>query len=84
MKNLIVIECPTEILLNLHQDVEEFSKQIKRDIAFKLYKEGKISSGMGAKWLCISRIHFLVKAMEEGIELLENSEDDFTKETSLL
>lgn len=85
MKSLITIECPTEILLGLRLDVEEFSNQIKRDIAFRLYSEGKISSGMGAKWLNIPRIHFILKAMENGdVMLLENNEDDFLRETSLL
>ncbi|MBK8397928.1 MAG: UPF0175 family protein [Leptospiraceae bacterium] len=84
MKNLITIECPTEILLGLHLDVDEFAEQIKKDIAFRLYGEGKISSGMGAKWLNIPRIHFLLRAMEKGVMLLENNEDDFLRETSLL
>lgn len=85
MKNLITIECPTEILLGLHLDVEEFSNQIKKEIAFKLYSEGKISSGIGAKWLNIPRIHFILKAMKGGeVMLLENNEDDFLRETSLL
>ena len=85
MKNIIEIECPTEILLGLHLDVEQFSKLIKKEIAFTLFKEGKISSGMGAKWLNLPRIHFLLKAMEEGNAiLLDESEDDYLREISLL
>ncbi|MCC6276219.1 MAG: UPF0175 family protein [Leptospiraceae bacterium] len=56
MKNIIEIECPTEILLGLLLDVEQFSKLIKREITFTLFGEGKISSGMGAKWLNFERI----------------------------
>jgi hypothetical protein len=85
MKNLITIECPPEILISLRLDVEEFSNQIKKEIAFKLYSDGKISSCMGAKWLNIPRNHFILKAMENGdVMLLENNEDDFLRETSLL
>lgn len=40
---------------------------------------------MGAKWLNIPRIYFILKAMESGeVMLLENNEDDFLREISLL
>jgi hypothetical protein len=50
-----------------------------------LFREGKLSSGMAARWLKMPRVHFLLKAMRDGdAALLENNEDDFVRETSLL
>jgi hypothetical protein len=85
MKNIIEIECPQEILLGLHLNSNQFSEYIKKEIALSLYREGKISSGMGAKWLGINRVSFLWKAMQEGnAVLLEDDEDDYKREKSLL
>jgi len=85
MKNIIEIECPPEILLGLHLNSDQFSKYVKEEIALSLYRVGKISSGMGAKWLSISRVNFLWKAMQEGNAVfLEDDEDDYKREISLL
>jgi predicted HTH domain antitoxin len=84
MKNIIHIQCPTELLISLHLNSEKFAEVIKLHTAIALFKEGKISSGMAARWLEIPRIVFLFQAMETGAELLENSQDDFEREISLL
>jgi len=84
MKNIIHIQCPTELLISLHLNSEKFAEVIKLHTAITLFKEGKISSGMAARWLEIPRIIFLFQAMETGAELLENSQDDFEREISLL
>ena len=84
MKNIIEIECPQEILLGLHLNSNQFSEYIKKEIALSLYRERKISSGMGAKWLNISRVNFLWKAMQEGNAVLLEDDDDYKREISLL
>ncbi|MCR4292511.1 MAG: UPF0175 family protein [Candidatus Kuenenia sp.] len=84
MENTIQIECPQELLLGLHVNVETFADMVKLEAAVNLFKQGRISSGMAAKWLDISRISFLIKAMEGGASLLDDSLDDFQRETSQL
>ena len=84
MKNTILIECPVELLLSLHLNIEDFGELVKTQSAISLFKEGKISSSMAAKWLNIPRITFLFKAMAAGAVLLEDSADDFNREISLL
>jgi len=84
MQNIISIECPVELLLGLHINAEDFGEIIKKQTAISLFKEGKLSSGMAAKWLNMPRITFLYQAMEAGAVLLENSQDDFNREMSLL
>ena len=85
MQSVIRIECPSEILIGLHLDAQGFSDLMKRRTAIALFKEGKLSSGMAARWLGMPRTHFLVVAMQEGgASLLENNDEEFARETSLL
>ena len=85
MQNVIQIDCPPEILLGLHLDADQFAGLVKLEAAIALFRDGKLSSGMAAHWLNIPRLHFLLKAMQEGgASLLENNEDDFAREISLL
>lgn len=81
MENTVQIKCPDELLLSLHVNTEDFAEMIKVDASVSLFKRGKISSGMAAHWLGISRVAFLTKAMDEGACLLENSRDDFRRES---
>jgi len=85
MQSTIEIQCPQEILPGLHLDAQQFAELVKEEAAIALFREGKLSSGMAASWLGMPRAHFLLKAMREGgANLLENNEDDFARETSLL
>jgi len=84
MQHQLKIDCPPELLLSLHQNAEQLADWVKQQAAIGLYKEGKISSGMAARWLGLSRVEFLFRAMQAGAELLEDSEDDYLRETALL
>jgi len=84
MLNTIQVECPPEILIGLHMDADDFSSFMKLRTAIALFREGKLSSGMAARWVGMSRVHFLLMAMQEGVVLLENNDDDFARETALL
>lgn len=48
---LLNIDCPPEILLGLHFDASQFAELIKLEAAITLFREGKFSSGMAARWL---------------------------------
>ncbi len=84
MKNTIEIDCPPELLLGLHLKAEGFADYIKRQAAISLFKEGKISSGTAAAWLGISRVEFQITAFNAGASLLDDSADDFARESELL
>ena len=84
MQQTITIDCPPEILLSLHLNAEGFADYIKMQIAISLFKEGKLSSSTAAVWLGISRVAFLRLAFDAGAFLLEDSVDDFARETALL
>ena len=85
MKHTIEIDCPPEILMGLHLDAQRFAELVKLQSATALFKEGKLSSGMAARWCGVPRVHFLMQAMQSGgASLLDNNEDDFVRETALL
>ncbi len=84
MENVIQIECPSELLLGLHVNVENLADIVKLEAAISLFNKGKISYGMAAKWLDIPRVSFLFKALEQGGVLLEDSVNDFRRETKSL
>lgn len=83
MRNIVEIECPPELLIGLHTNAEQFAERVKREAAYNLFRDGAISSGVAANWLGIPRTSFLFDAMQHGAMLLDNSDDDFRRETNL-
>jgi len=84
MRNIISFECPPELLIGLNYNADEFARYVQFETAVTLFKTGKITSGMAAKWLGIPRIQFLTQAFGAHAEFLENNDDDFRRETSVL
>jgi hypothetical protein len=84
MKQTIEIDLPSELLIGLHTNAEGFSIFIKEQAAISLFKEGKISSGIASNWLNITRLAFLRLASDAGASLLQDSNDDYRRETALL
>ena len=85
MKHTIEIDCPPEILMGLHVNASGFADLIRLRAAMSLFQEGKLSSGMAARWCNMPRVLFLMQAMHtSGAVLLDDSEDDFLRETVLL
>lgn len=84
MQHTITIDCPPEILLGLHLNAEGFADYMKTQTAITLFKEGKLSSGTAAAWLGIGRVAFLRMAFDAGATLLDDTADDFARETALL
>ena len=85
MKHTIDIDCPPEILMGLHLDAKRFAELVKLQSATALFRDGKLSSGMAARWCGLPRVHFLLQAMQlGGARLLDDNDDDFSRETALL
>jgi predicted HTH domain antitoxin len=84
MQTVVSIECPPELLVGLQVNAEKMRDLLKSKAAIALFSEGRLSSGLAARWLNIPRTAFLLQAMAAGAELLEDSADDFQRETSLL
>jgi predicted HTH domain antitoxin len=80
----ITIECPSEVLQELHVNAEELAALMTVTAAIELFRRGRLSSGLAARWAGQERMPFLMKAMEQGAALLDQGEADFRRETSLL
>ena len=59
MMSTVTIEYPDELRVSLKFRRDEFADEIKKVSMIKLYELGKISSGMGAKVLNMSRLEFI-------------------------
>jgi predicted HTH domain antitoxin len=57
--NQISVSYPETLAFSLKMQNKEFEREIKFASLVKLYELGKISSGLAAKTLGISRINFL-------------------------
>jgi len=84
MKQTIEIELPSELLIGLHTNAENFAVFLQEQAAIRLFQDGKITSGMASSWLKISRVAFLKLAADAGASMLQDSDDDYRRETSLL
>lgn len=80
----ITIDCPSEVLLELHVSEEELAALMTVTAAMELFRKGRLSSGLAARWASQDRMPFLMKAMEQGASLLDQGEADFRRETSLI
>jgi len=47
------------------------------------FREGKLSSGLAAKWVGEPRAAFLLKAMAQGARLLDQGDIDYRRESAL-
>jgi hypothetical protein len=84
MKATVEVDCPPELLSGLHLEPSEFGDYMKLQTAIALFRDGKLSSGMAARWLGMPRIRFLFRAMDAGVSLLSDTPEDLSRETSLL
>ena len=47
----ITIDCPSEVLLELHVSDDELAALLKETVALELFRKGRLSSGLAARWL---------------------------------
>ena len=74
------IDVPEEVLFGTQMSAEGIGERAKIETALALYREGRLSSGLAAKWVGESRANFLLRASAAGIPLLSDTRDDFERE----
>jgi hypothetical protein len=84
MMHTLTVDCPPEVMLELHADSAAMVVVLKEKASLSLFREGRISSGLAARWLGVSRPEFLFRAMQDGATLLTEGDDDVRRELSLL
>jgi len=77
----VSINIPEEILLDLHEDKDDFTNYVKRMIAVDLYKNKKISFGYCADIAGLSKEDFIQFLGESQISVFGyTSEKEFMEE----
>ena len=84
MHTTAAMEFPEEVLASTQLSAEGLAERAKLETALALYREGRLSSGLAAKWVGEPRASFLIRASAAGIPLLEDSLDDFERERGAL
>jgi hypothetical protein len=84
-ENTIEIDCSPELSMGLNLDAKQFGDLSKLRSATALFGEGRLFSGMTARWCGMIRVHFRMRALRSaGATLLDDTEDDLARETALL
>ena len=76
MKQHISVHFPETLAFSLKMDHEEFAKEAKTLTLVKLYEMGKISSGLAARSLSLSRLDFLNMLHKYGVSYFANKLDE--------
>jgi len=80
MTRMINIEYPESLANVLKLSTKDFESEMKKNSLVKLYELGKISSGVAAKVLKISRIDFLELLPKYNVSILSQYDCDDLKE----
>ena len=76
MDEQITISYPTSLAWSLKMKDKEFEQEMKTISMVKLYELGKISSGIAAKLLNITRMEFLKLLAYYNVSYISSSERD--------
>jgi predicted HTH domain antitoxin len=80
MENMINVELPKSLAISLKMDDKEFSDEIKKVAILKLYEMEKISSGIAAKTLGITRINFLELLDKQKISYIDIKDSELEED----
>ena len=79
----LIVDIPEESLLSLKMTTDAAAGEIRFAAAVKLYELGKLSSGAAAKLAGVSRVLFLNKLADYGVDTFRLTADDLERETRL-
>lgn len=77
---MIQIEVPEEIFLSLKETPAEFTQEVRRAAAAKLYEMGKMSSGRAAELAGMSRIQFLQNMGHYGVSIFDLTQEELDRD----
>jgi len=79
----VTIDIPDETAAALNVRSADLGDTLRMAAAAKLYELGKLSSGVAAALAGMSRVSFLAKLADYGVDTFDMSEEQFAKETRL-
>lgn len=78
---VVSINVPEEILLDLHEDKNDFADYMKKMLAVDLYKNKKVSLGYCASVADMTKEEFIRYLGDKGISIFSfESEEEFLEE----
>ncbi len=78
---VVSINVPEEILLDLHEDKNDFADYMKKMLAVDLYKNKKVSLGYCASVADMTKEEFIKYLGDKGISIFSfESEEEFLEE----
>lgn len=78
---LVSFDVPEEVLLDLHEDKNDFIEYIKQMVALDLYKNKKVSLGYCASTAGMSKEEFVKYLGKNNVSIFGfESEEDFLEE----
>jgi Uncharacterised protein family (UPF0175) len=79
----VVLEVPNEALDALRLSPDKFGEDLQMAATAKLYELGRLSSGAVTALACVSRVVFLSRLGDYGVDTFRLSEEDIRQETRL-
>jgi predicted HTH domain antitoxin len=76
MKGTINIEYPVSLANTLKLSGKDFASEMKTSSLVKLYELGKVSSGVAARVLGLSRLDFLELLAKYNVSVLDGYDND--------
>ena len=73
--NEINVSYPETLAFSLKMQSWEFEREIKAASLVKFYELGKISSGLAAKTLGVTRIEFLDRLADYNVSVFSNADE---------
>lgn len=80
MKGMINIEYPESLANTLRLNGKDFESEMKTSSLIKLYELGRVSSGVAARVLGLSRLDFLELLAKYNVSVLGGYDNDDLKE----
>lgn len=78
---VVSIKVPEEVLLDLHEDENDFADYMKKMLAMDLYKNKKVSLGYCASVADMTKEEFMQYLGRNGVSVFSfSSEDEFWEE----
>ena len=78
----ILVEVPSAMLDAVQRTPQEFAVEAKMAMAAKLYEMKRLSSGMAAALVGISRVQFLAELSRYGVSVIDLSITDLESDVA--